>query len=240
VWRKAWRFPQKTEIFIRCGRLCCLCLKQCGTNTEAAHIIDEAKGGPDDADNGIPVCFDCHQEIGAYNDLHPKGKQVSSGRTRGTAGSRVRWAARSKSVSVPFFQLPWVMGTKAMEEALERVKQWTLANVFAPLIAVLCNPARGKRSGNSPRRRSKSFRGCGFGCEISPLLKTVPSMCRPTNLTRQLIADGFAQHPAKVQLRILRTARLSRVVSGYNPCVASEMFKGARQEMCEAAKTRRR
>jgi hypothetical protein len=65
----------KTEMFIRCGRLCCLCLKQCGTNIEAAHIIDESEGGSDDASNGIPVCFDCHQEFPAYNDKHPKGNK---------------------------------------------------------------------------------------------------------------------------------------------------------------------
>lgn len=65
----------KTEMFIRCGRLCCLCLKQCGTNIEAAHIIDESEGGPNDASNGIPVCFDCHQEFPAYNDKHPKGNK---------------------------------------------------------------------------------------------------------------------------------------------------------------------
>lgn len=62
-------------MFIRCARLCCLCLRQCGTNIEAAHIIDETRGGLDDADNGIPVCLDCHQEIGAYNDGHPKGNK---------------------------------------------------------------------------------------------------------------------------------------------------------------------
>lgn len=66
----------KTEMFIRCGRLCCLCLKQCGNNIEAAHIIDEAKGGSNDADNGIPVCFDCHEEIGSYNSEHPKGNKL--------------------------------------------------------------------------------------------------------------------------------------------------------------------
>ena len=65
----------KTEMFIRCGRLCCLCLKQCGTNIEAAHIIDESEGGSADASNGIPVCFDCHQEFPAYNDKHPKGNK---------------------------------------------------------------------------------------------------------------------------------------------------------------------
>ncbi len=56
-------------------RQCCFCREQCGTNIEAAHIIDEAAGGSSDEDNGIPVCFDCHQEIGAYRDSHPKGNK---------------------------------------------------------------------------------------------------------------------------------------------------------------------
>jgi dipeptidyl aminopeptidase/acylaminoacyl peptidase len=41
-----------------------------------------------------------------------------------------RWATRSKTVSVPWFQLPWVMGTETMEQGLERVKQWTLVDVL--------------------------------------------------------------------------------------------------------------
>lgn len=65
----------KTRMFARCMRHCCLCRKQCGTNIEAAHIIDEAAGGPNDEGNGIPVCLDCHQEIGAYRDSHPKGNK---------------------------------------------------------------------------------------------------------------------------------------------------------------------
>jgi hypothetical protein len=56
-------------------RHCCLCRKQCGTNIEAAHIIDEASGGSNEEDNGIPLCFDCHQEVGAYRDSHPKGNK---------------------------------------------------------------------------------------------------------------------------------------------------------------------
>jgi hypothetical protein len=43
---------------------------------EAAHIVDESEGGSNEADNGIPVCFDCHQEIGAYNDKHPRGNKI--------------------------------------------------------------------------------------------------------------------------------------------------------------------
>jgi hypothetical protein len=56
--------------------MCCLCLKQCGINIEAAHIIDEAAGGSNDEDNGIPLCFDCHQEIGSYNVKHPRGNKI--------------------------------------------------------------------------------------------------------------------------------------------------------------------
>ncbi|MEU8200479.1 alpha/beta fold hydrolase [Streptosporangium sp. NPDC049046] len=41
-----------------------------------------------------------------------------------------RWATRSKTVSVPWFQLPWVMGTDTMEAGLERVRQWTLVDVL--------------------------------------------------------------------------------------------------------------
>ncbi|MCM0080835.1 HNH endonuclease [Geomonas sp. Red32] len=67
----------KARMFIRCGRLCCLCLKQCGTNIEVAHIVDEHAGGSCDEENGIPTCFDCHQEIGAYSDKHPKGNKFS-------------------------------------------------------------------------------------------------------------------------------------------------------------------
>ena len=66
----------KTSMFIRCDRICCLCKKRCGLNMEAAHIIDEAAGGSNDEDNGIPLCFDCHQEIGSYNDKHPKGNKI--------------------------------------------------------------------------------------------------------------------------------------------------------------------
>jgi hypothetical protein len=68
----------KTQMFIRCDRLCCLCLKRCGSNIEAAHIRDEHEGGSNEEENGIPVCLDCHQEIGAYNTKHPKGNKFRS------------------------------------------------------------------------------------------------------------------------------------------------------------------
>ena len=68
----------KAKMFVRCARICCLCYKQCGTNIEVAHIIAQAKDGSNKEDNGIPVCFDCHQEIGAYDPQHPKGNKFTS------------------------------------------------------------------------------------------------------------------------------------------------------------------
>jgi len=68
----------KARMFIKSARICCLCFKQCGTNIEAAHIVDEAKGGSNDEENGIPLCFDCHQESRAYDPKHPKGNIFTS------------------------------------------------------------------------------------------------------------------------------------------------------------------
>src|SRR5262249_39634655 len=38
---------------------------------------------PDTAENAIPLCFDCHAEVHAYNDRHPKGRKFSPEELRG-------------------------------------------------------------------------------------------------------------------------------------------------------------
>ena len=43
---------------------------------------------------------------------------------------RLRFEAQTATVSVPFHQLPWVMGTDTMEAALDRVQQWDLTGVL--------------------------------------------------------------------------------------------------------------
>ena len=47
----------------------------CGFKMELDHIDPKANGGPDTIDNAIPVCFECHAEIHAYNDKHPRGRK---------------------------------------------------------------------------------------------------------------------------------------------------------------------
>jgi hypothetical protein len=86
-------FSQKVKerMFTRCCRICCLCRKRCGTNIEAAHIIAEAAGGPNDEDNGIPLCLDCHQEIGGYDVQHPRGNKFTAAELRQRRDATYAW-----------------------------------------------------------------------------------------------------------------------------------------------------
>lgn len=63
------------SLLVACHRHCCLCHKFCGTHIEIHHIHQDADGGPDDKDNGIPLCFDCHAQVNSYNDRHPRGRK---------------------------------------------------------------------------------------------------------------------------------------------------------------------
>ena len=40
---------------------------------EVHHIRPHADGGQDTFENAIPLCFDCHAEVGQYDSRHPKG-----------------------------------------------------------------------------------------------------------------------------------------------------------------------
>lgn len=70
-------FPEKIKIdvLLKCKRYCCYCEKYKGRDIEVHHIIQKANGGDDTFDNAIPLCYDCHSEIGSYNPNHPKGNR---------------------------------------------------------------------------------------------------------------------------------------------------------------------
>ena len=70
------------------GRYCCLCHIFCGTKIELHHIVAEADGGPDTYDNCIPLCFNCHAEVRAYDPRHPKGRRFTPSELR---GHRDKW-----------------------------------------------------------------------------------------------------------------------------------------------------
>lgn len=73
----------KTKAMLACGRRCCLCHKFAGVGMECHHIVPQAKDGDDSFENCIPLCFDCHAEVGHYSDDHPKGTKFSSAELRG-------------------------------------------------------------------------------------------------------------------------------------------------------------
>ena len=60
-----------------CDRHCCICHKFCGLKMELHHIKQKADGGEDTLDNCIPLCFDCHADMGGVNPRHPKGNSYS-------------------------------------------------------------------------------------------------------------------------------------------------------------------
>lgn len=73
----SWPQSVKDKCMIACGRSCCICHKPCGVKMEIHHIDPKAKGGVNTFENAIPVCFDCHAEIGHYSPSHPKGTSFS-------------------------------------------------------------------------------------------------------------------------------------------------------------------
>lgn len=70
------------EALVQSGRCCCICHRFCGTKIELHHIIPIEQGGDDSIENCIPVCFDCHADIGHYNDKHPRGRKYSPAELR--------------------------------------------------------------------------------------------------------------------------------------------------------------
>src|SRR5687768_566859 len=65
------RFPSQVvdELLSNCARRCCLCLRWCGQRMQIHHIIPDSEGGAGTAENGIPVCLDCHAEIESKSNM---------------------------------------------------------------------------------------------------------------------------------------------------------------------------
>ena len=83
-------FPQKIaeQVLVDCGRCCAICHKFCGSKIELHHIKQAADGGEDIYENCIPLCFDCHADVKAYDPKHPKGKKYTENELR---EHRDRW-----------------------------------------------------------------------------------------------------------------------------------------------------
>ncbi len=65
---------------------------------ELAHIEPKAENAPNTFENCIPVCFDCHADIGHYNNDHPRGKKYTASELQ---RHRDSWYAKVKSSGGP-------------------------------------------------------------------------------------------------------------------------------------------
>ena len=86
------------DVLVSCQRCCCLCHKFCGTRIELHHIKPKSKSGSDTFENCIPLCFDCHAEVGHYNPEHPKGRKFSEAELKKI---RDNWYANVKELNQP-------------------------------------------------------------------------------------------------------------------------------------------
>ena len=68
----------QNQALIACGRYCCICNKFCGTKIQLHHIVQPHDGGDDSFDNCIPLCLDCHEDMGKADPKHSTGKHYST------------------------------------------------------------------------------------------------------------------------------------------------------------------
>lgn len=71
-------FPKSVEeqALVACGRCCCICHKFCGTKINLHHIKQKADGGEDTFENCIPLCLDCHEDMGKADPKTFYGKTL--------------------------------------------------------------------------------------------------------------------------------------------------------------------
>src|SRR5579864_6619320 len=68
----------KERAMLACERHCCICREPKWTKIECHHIVPEGGSGDNTFENCIPLCFDCHAEVGGYNPKHPRGTKYSA------------------------------------------------------------------------------------------------------------------------------------------------------------------
>src|SRR5688572_22644246 len=69
----------REKLLLWCDRRCCLCKRRCDVLIEVHHIVPEGKGGSDDEDNAMPLCFDCHAKVSHYDTEQPIGTRFKFG-----------------------------------------------------------------------------------------------------------------------------------------------------------------
>jgi hypothetical protein len=74
--------PVRDEALVLAARHCCSCRRFRAIHVEVHHLVPVSKGGTNELDNAITLCFDCHAAAGHYNDQHPRGTKYSPSELR--------------------------------------------------------------------------------------------------------------------------------------------------------------
>jgi alpha-beta hydrolase superfamily lysophospholipase len=117
-----------------------------------------------------------------------------------------RWDTRSKLTPTPFWQLPWVLGTDTMEQALERVKEWTLAEAMPHLTQSLLIVHAENDKGFTVEDARRAFESAGTTDKTLRIFSIAEGGSEHVNSddpdpARQLIADWFADRLGTVPAR---------------------------------------
>jgi dipeptidyl aminopeptidase/acylaminoacyl peptidase len=119
-----------------------------------------------------------------------------------------RWETGSKTISVPFWQLPWVMGTDTMEAALHRVQQWTLVEAMPQLTQPLLI-VHGEHDGAIPVEDAQKAIDAAGSTDKELRIFTVAEGgsehvgADDPDPSRQLICDWFADRLGAIPARPL-------------------------------------
>lgn len=88
----------KINVLVAAARHCCVCHRYKGVKVEVHHILPVARGGTDEEENAIVLCFDCHADAGHYNQKHPRGTKFSPEELR---HARDMWHIAVKANKIP-------------------------------------------------------------------------------------------------------------------------------------------
>jgi dipeptidyl aminopeptidase/acylaminoacyl peptidase len=118
-----------------------------------------------------------------------------------------RWETRSKLTPTPFWQLPWVMGTNTMEEALVRVKEFTLADAMPRLTQPLLIVHGENDKGLTVDDARRAFEASGSTDKTLRIFTIAEGGSEHVNAddpdpARQLIADWLADRLGTVPARL--------------------------------------
>ncbi|MBI4581263.1 MAG: HNH endonuclease, partial [Planctomycetes bacterium] len=110
---------QVDSLLAACHRRCCICHKFCGVKMELHHIEQAADGGSDDLSNAVPLCFECHAEIGLYNDKHPRGRKFHPNELR---HHRTQWLDVCKDRPETLMDAPQMREPGSLERLLHELE----------------------------------------------------------------------------------------------------------------------